>query len=141
VGGVIYRDSLSAWKGLCQIGGIEPVGRDEDLAAQLKNKINRDAPSLERALEETSVDLFLQALFQTIQPFSLMFRDVLEFFKRAGAREGQTQWKVSVGGEHCDLQHFEEYLQRWNAIECEIEIPALDKAGAFIIRLFAEKCG
>ncbi len=62
-----------------------------------------------------------------------MFRDILDFFERAGAREGQTQWKVSVGDEFVDLRHFEEFLEYWNNIECEIDIPAIDRASAFIL--------
>ena len=130
--GVVYRDGLSAWQGLSEIGGLELDGRDEDLATQLKDQIDRNAPNLEAALATTSTDSFLQALFQVIQPFALMFRDVLDFFEKAGAREGQMQWKVSLGGEFIDLRHFEEFLEHWNSIECEIEIPAIDRASAFI---------
>ena len=132
MGSIVYRDSLSAWQGLRDVGGLELDGRDEDLATQLKNQIDPDASNLEDALATACTDLFLQALFQVIQPFALMFRDVLHFFERAGAHEGQTQWKVSVGGEFVDLRHFEEFLQRWNRIECEVEIPAIGWTGAFI---------
>lgn len=129
---VVCRDSLSAWRRLSKIGGIEPDDRDEDLVTELRNQIDPDASNLEDALSSTSTDLFLQALFQVIQPFALMFRDVLAFFEMAGAREGQRQWKISVGGEYVDLQHFEEFLEHWNSIECEFEISAIDLAGAFI---------
>ena len=132
MGSIVYRDSLSAWQGLRDAGGLELDGRDEDLATQLKNQIDPDASNLECALATTSTDLFLQALFQVTQPFALMFQDVLHFFERAGAHEGQTQWKVSVGGEFVDLRHFEEFLQHWNSIECEVEIPAIGWSDAFI---------
>lgn len=132
MGDDIYRDSLSAWRGLSEIGGLELDDRDEDLATQLKKKIDPNAPDLDTALECAPMDVFLEALFQVVQPFSLMFRDVLDFFERAGALEGQTQWKVSVGEEFIDLRHFEEFLVNWNNIECDIEIPAIDRANAFI---------
>ena len=96
MGGVVYRDSLGAWQGLSEAGGLELDGRDEDLGMQLKNQLDLDAESLEAALAATSTAVFLQALFQVIQPFASMFRDVLGFFEKAGARQGQTQWKVSL---------------------------------------------
>ena len=129
---IVYRDSLSAWHGLSELGGLELDGRDEYLATQLKNQLDPNAPNLEVVLATISTDLLLQALFQVIQPFALMFRDVLDFFEMAGGRKGQTQWKVSVGDEFVDLRHFEEYLEHWNTIECEIEVPAIDQASAFI---------
>ena len=141
MGSVVYRDSLSAWQGLRDAGSLELDGRDEDLATQLKNQIDPDALNLECALATTSTDLFLQALFQVTQPFALMFRDVLHFFERAGAHEGQTQWKVSVGGEFVDLRHFEEFLQHWNSIECEVEIPAIGWSDAFIPNDVRRKSG
>ncbi len=132
MGGAVYRDSLSAWQGLCEVGGLELDGRDEDLTIQLKNQIDPDSSNLEDVLETTSTDVFLQALFQVIQPFALMFRDVLNFFENAKAREGQAQWKVSIDGEFVDLRHFEEFLEHWKSIECEFEVPAIDQDNAFM---------
>ena len=85
----IYRDSLSAWQGLCRLGGIEPGGRDSDLVSRLKDVLDPEALDLHAALVNTSTNSFLQALFQVIQPFSMMFRDVLSFFEKAGARTGR----------------------------------------------------
>lgn len=52
----VYRDSLSAWQGLCEIGGLELDGRDEDLTLQLKKQINPSAPDLNTALASTPID-------------------------------------------------------------------------------------
>jgi hypothetical protein len=111
---------------------LELNGRDEDLAAQLKDQLDPGAPDLEVALARASTDQFLQAFFRTVQPFVGMFRDVLSFFERAGARYGQSQWKVRIGDDFIDLRHFEEFLELWDSIECEFEVPALDRASAFI---------
>ena len=128
---IVHRNSLSAWRGLSEIGGLEPDGRDEDLATQLRDQIDPDASNLDDALKSANTDLFLEALFRVIQPFALMYRDVLDFFTRAGERVGQAQWKVSVGDVHLDLRHFEEFLARWDNIECELEVPAIDWRSAF----------
>ena len=128
----VYRDSLSAWKGLREIGGLEPDVRDEDLVDQLRVELDPEASSLEDALASATTDVFLQALFRVIQPFSMMFRDVLDFFKEAGAREGQSQWKLRVDNVSLDLQHFEDFLEHWSSIGCAFEVPAIDWTGAFI---------
>lgn len=128
-----YRDSLSAWRALSSIAGLELAGRDEDLVAQLKQRIDPDAESLELALTKTPVAQFVAALLATIQPFAAMFRDVLDFFKKAGARYGQTEWRLSIEDEVAELKHFEEYVEQWNSIEFDIDVPALDRAHAFAV--------
>ena len=128
----VYQDSLSAWQGLSKIGGLELDARDEDLVDQLRIELDPEASSLEDALASATTDVFLQALFRAIQPFSTMFRDVLGFFKKAGAREGQSQWKLRIENVILELQHFEEFLEHWDSIRCAFEVPAIDWTGAFI---------
>lgn len=131
----IHKDSLTAWQSLSQIGGLELDGRDKDLATQLKNQIDKNAPNLESALKTISTDLFLHAFFQIIQPFTMMFRDVLEFFQMASAREGQAQWKIKIDNEFFGLQHFVEYLEHWDSIDYEIEFPAIEMESAYILEI------
>ena len=122
----VYRDSPSAWQGLSKVGGLDPDDRDEDLVDQLRIELDPEASSLEDALASATTDMFLQAVFRVIQPFSMMFRDVLDFFEKAGAREGQSQWKLRVDEVLLELQHFEEFIEHWNSIRCAFEIPAID---------------
>ncbi|MGY3478737.1 hypothetical protein [Bradyrhizobium ottawaense] len=129
----IYRDSLSAWRALSSIGGLELAGRDEDLVAQLKQRIDPDAESLELALTKAPVAQFVAALLATIQPFAAMFRDILSFFEKAGARYGQTEWRLSVGDEVVEFKHFEEFVEQWSSINFDIDVPALDRAHAFAV--------
>ncbi|ESY01513.1 hypothetical protein [Mesorhizobium sp. LNJC405B00] len=137
----IYRDSLSAWRALSSIGGLEPTGRDEDLLAQLKQRIDPGAESLEQALTKTPVAQFVTALLATIQPFAQMFRDILAFFEKAGARYGQAQWRVSVGDELAEFKHFEEFLEAWNSIDFDIDVPALSEVDAFALNNARLKLG
>ena len=128
----IYRDSLSAWKGLAKVGGLEPEGRDSDLAGELKNQLDRGADTLESALRAAPVDAFVQALFRLIQPFPMMFADVLRFFEKAGAREGKTQWRVVLEDDVVELCHFQEFIERWESITCQLDVPAIDQWEAFL---------
>ena len=128
----IYRTSLSAWRRLSEIGAIELEGRDADLAYQLKMQIDPAAPDLDTALHSTPTDLFVQAFFQVIQPFVMMFRDILDFFARAGEREGQLQWRISIRNTIVELREFEEFLKHWTEIRCLIDVPALSTTSAWI---------
>ena len=129
----IHRDSFSAWLALRDAGGLDVGDRDEDLVDKLRVQLDATAPDLESALAGATVDQFLSALFASIQPFVSMFRDILEFFQNAKACKGQSQWRVSVGDEFLDFRHFEEFLEHWNMIDAEFEVPALERHHAFIL--------
>ncbi len=96
---------------------------------------------LEHALAGATTDQFLSALFVTIQPFVAMYSDILAFFQRAGARQGQSQWRISVGEEFLELRHFEEFLQHWDAIEVQFDVPALPRQDAFFLNDVRIKAG
>ncbi|CTQ62801.1 hypothetical protein [Roseibium album] len=129
----IHRDSLSAWNALRQIGGLDIDDRDVDLVRMLKQRLDATAPDLESALTCSTIDQFLAALFESIQPFVYMFRDILTFFEAAAARQGQSQWRVSVSNEFVEFRHFEEFLEHWNTIDADFVVPALDHRHAFIL--------
>ena len=128
-----HRDSPSAWKGLVEAGGLEPTGRDEELADHVRQALNSEADTLDEALESAPVETFVDVLFRTIEPFPMMFRDILRFFEFAGAREGQRQWRLVIGDEVLELKHFEEFEQEWTAIECEFDVPAIGSSDAFLL--------
>lgn len=129
----IHRDSLAAWRALRDGGALDLDDRDEDLSGKLKERLDPTAPDLEHALADATTDQFLSALFVTIQPFVSMYRDILAFFKRAGARHGQSQWRIGVGEEFLELRHFEEFLQHWDSIDVEFDVPALARSDAFFM--------
>lgn len=133
MGDNIHRDGLSAWCALRDASGLDLDDRDDDLLTQLKVRLDPGAPDLETALARASTDAFLAALFESVQPFVAMFRDILIFFESAGSRQGQSQWRVSVGNEFIDFRHFEEFLEHWNRIDAEFEVPALDRHQAFAL--------
>jgi hypothetical protein len=130
---VIHRDCHSAWIALRDVGGLDIDDRDKDLIDVLRNQLDPTAPDLESALAGATTDQFLQALFAAIQPFASMFKDILDLFQKADAIHGQSQWRVSVGDEYLDFKHFEEFIEHWNFIEAEFEVPALDRSHAFIM--------
>ena len=131
--GEIHRDSLSAWNALRHIGGLEADNRDKDFVGMLQRQLDPTAPDLETALAATSIDQFMKAFFVSIQPFALMFRDILSFFERSNASEGQSQLRVVVGDEFLDWRHFVEFLESWRKLDVLLDVPVLDRSNAFLL--------
>ena len=127
-----HRSALSAWCGLVEKGGLEPDGRDLELADGLRQALNRDADSVEEALESAPMGAFVEALFTAIEPFPMMFGDILRFFESAGAREGQRQWRLVIGDDLFELEHFVEFEREWRSMECEFDVPAVSGRDAFL---------
>lgn len=127
-----HRTALSAWNELVTGAGLEPEGRDAELADQVRGALDGKADSLEEALRGASMTAFVETLFQAIEPFPMMFVDILRFFESAGAREGQRQWRLVIGDEILDLKHFEEFERLWRSIDYEFDVPAVDGSEAFL---------
>jgi hypothetical protein len=129
----LHRDALSAWRHLREEGGLEIDDRDEGLEDRLIILINPAGANLEEALRSaTNADL-LRALFDVIHPYVAMFRDILDFFERAGAKEGRAQWNLQVDETIVGLEHFRRFLRQWDEVECTIEAPAVDQSGAWAL--------
>jgi hypothetical protein len=129
----VARDAPSAWATLCDVGGLEPNGRDADITDALKAALNASSATLEEALLASSTDDLVRAFFNLVQPFAQMFRSVLDFFKAAGAREGRSAWVLKIEETHLDLTHFQQFLEGWDALICEVEVPAIDSSGALAV--------
>lgn len=129
----VGRNALSAWATLCDTGGLELNSRDADIADALRRALDASAATLEEALLASSTDDLIRAFLDLVQPFAQMFRSILEFFKSAGAREGRSAWVVQVDETHLDLIQFQQCLARWDALTCEIEVPAIDSTGALAV--------
>lgn len=127
----IHHDSRAAWDDLPKRGGLELNGRDEGLDEQLKNRLKPSARSLDEALCAASTDELVSAFFAVMEPYVLMFRAILDFFEKAGAAEGREQWNITVDDVDVRLEHFRRFLKKWNSVPCEIEVPAVDRRGAW----------
>lgn len=127
-----HRSALSAWHELVEVGGLEPDGRDLELTNGLLQMLGGDAESVEDALARAPMEAFLEALFRAIEPFPMMFRDILRFFESAGAREGQRQWRLVIGDDAFELEHFVEFEREWLSVECEFDVPAVNGHEAFL---------
>ena len=134
----IATDAVTAWEILCREGGLELRDRDADFEEGLRVKLKPAAPTLQDALRACSTDDLIRGFFDVIQPFAVMFRAILEFFKAAGAREGRAEWVIEINEEHLELTHFEQFVRRWDALPWEHQVPAVDWHGAWAIWRAAE---
>ncbi|MCY3746399.1 MAG: hypothetical protein OXH05_09205 [Acidobacteria bacterium] len=103
-----------------------------ELANGLREAFDPDAESVENALESVTMEAFVEALFRAVEPFPMMFGDILRFFEAAGAREGQRQWRLVIGDEPFELDHFVEFEREWQSLECEFDVPAVSGHDAFL---------
>ena len=131
----IYRDAVSAWQHLCKAGGIELEGRDNDLKEKIRKELDELAPTFDDALVAATLQEFALAFFKAAQGFVYMFRDILTFFQKAGAKEGRDQWKLQIDDVDLDLDDFREWLSKWtDSAKVTIEVPAIDRNGVSLIR-------
>ncbi len=126
----IHRDPLSAWRHLCTYGGLELDGRDEGLEERILSRLAPQAQRTEQALAGPDMASFVRAFFEALHPYVAMFRDILDFFERADATHGESQWTLQVNDIDLNLEHFRQWLAAWDGIGMTgIAVPAID-AGA-----------
>lgn len=130
--GLIHEDATSAWRYLCDHGGVELDGRDAGLDLRVHQGLDPAAPSLEHALARTSMDLFTRAFFGAMHPYVAIFKDILRFFEQAKAIQGQDQWKLRVNDIDFELEHFRQWITNWtDAATTTLTVPAIDERGAW----------
>jgi hypothetical protein len=129
----IARDSLTAWGRLREAGGIEPHDRDADFAEQLRIALRPSAATLDEALGAVTLDDLVRAFFGLVQPYVEMFRAILEFFEIAEARQGRSQWSLKIEEEHFDLQHFQKFIETWETLDYDLDVPAIDSSGSWAL--------
>ena len=124
----VHRSALSAWQGLVEDGGLEPDGRDFELADGIRQTLDADSETVEKALAAAPMGAFLEALFRAIEPFPMMFGDILRFFESAGAREGQRQWRLVIGEDAFDLEHFVGVRARVAVVGVRVRCPGSEQS-------------
>jgi len=122
----LHQDSRSAWDALCRIGGIERDERDFELEEALRLQLDPAAISFDQALSTATTDELVQALMSAAAPFAAMFQDILAYFRRAGANQGNAHWRIAIGQHMPDLKEFEEFLEIWGMVETSLHVPAID---------------
>lgn len=109
-----HDTASSAWKALKRTGGIDVTGRDLPLVELLEQRLGASPGELERALSETTIEGFLNALFSVVSPFVNMMEDLLEYFEAANATQGPIAWNLRLGnGEEqltVNLDHFRKWI-------------------------------
>lgn len=129
----VARDSFTAWRILCEAGGIELDGRDAGFEESLRRELLDSAPTLEDALRSTSTDELVIAFFGVAASYVEMFRAILDFYQAAGAAEGRDNLELQVQNEHFSLQHFQKFLETWESVDSEFDVPSIDSDGAWAV--------
>lgn len=128
---IVHDKALNAWKHFQEICGVEPTGRDVDFIEQLKEKLDPCSADLEAALVDCTNDELVRAIFECAAPFVSMSRDILAFFKRAGASRGRTNWSLIVDEVPFELQAFADFVSEARRSWGYFQRPRLDDTNAF----------
>ena len=116
-------NALEAWHSLVENAGIEPQDRDKDLVDEIVETCG-GATSIEEALEffGDNSDALISLIFSKVSHYGEMYRDIFDFFKLAGSKSGDTNWKIEINNVTHELEHFLEYQKISKTISSEIEI-------------------
>ena len=128
----VHRSPIAAWHHLCKFGRIELEGRDEGLDKTILRELSPTATCFTYALSKATMEEFTRAFLATIHPFANMFRDILEFFERAQANEGQDQWILRVDDIDISLEHFRTWIGTWSRT-VRLDVACLDHDGAWAL--------
>jgi len=123
----IHRSAADAWKHLVDSGALDVNGRDKEFADSIWKMLDPAAATLHDALSRSTTEDLIQVFFQALQPFSEMYREILKFYRLAGARYGKEQWKIAIDDQHLELSDFEDFLRLWDSVPSEIEVPTASK--------------
>ena len=70
---------------------------DDDLLKDLKARLNIDGnKDFETQIESIPLETFIDALFSSLEPFSLMMTDLLALFERIGAQKGDNNLQIEI---------------------------------------------
>jgi len=111
-------------------GGLDAARYDSDLIAELKRDLGfPQNDDLARSLEQHGTDPadFLAAFFHVVQPFAVMFADLLGMFERAGAKRTDRNLEIAMSfGDPrrdfgFDLDHFRAMLVTLRRVTSVVE--------------------
>ncbi|MCC2614563.1 hypothetical protein ABK249_32495 [Neorhizobium sp. Rsf11] len=131
----INRSAADAWSQLVKSGALDIDGRDKEFAETVCKMLDPTAADLADALAKATTDQLIKVFFRALQPFSGMYREILRFFKTAGAKYGRDQWRIGITDEHLELSDFEDFLRMWDGVPGEIDVPAVGQEGFGVVWL------
>jgi|SanBayMetagenome_1026888.scaffolds.fasta_scaffold19143_1 hypothetical protein len=119
----LLHSASDVWKFLKEQGGLNTDKYDVDLVEELKEKLASSSQSnLEDILENISIEDFIVAFFQTVQPYVEMMSDLLCMFEKAGAKQTNKNLAISFDfGKNIpelkfDLSHFKNFIEVWKRV-------------------------
>ncbi|MGK9283150.1 hypothetical protein [Sinorhizobium meliloti] len=134
----VHQTAAQAWEALLAHGGLEPAGRDREFVDKLLSLLAPQADDIDTALTNSSTDRFVQCFFQSMQQFTEMFRAILDYYQAAGARRGRQQLNISIEEAHLEFKDFEDFIQLWNDVPGDLEVPLVDQSTMSVHRVAFE---
>jgi len=119
------RNPSDVWIFLKTQGGLDTKVYDASLVEELRSRLSLPPTGdFENLLgtEDISIEDFVTAFFQTIQPYAEMMADLLRMFEKAGAKQTDKNLAILFRFDQnlpelsFDLSHFRDWLETWTRV-------------------------
>ncbi|GHI00632.1 hypothetical protein [Neobacillus kokaensis] len=127
----ILNNSVDVWKFLQTNGGLDIKYYDKGIVNDLRDILGfSPRNSIEKQLQNksTSIEIFLQAFFTALNPFSQMFNDLLKLFESNSIKETNDSvlikfdFQNEVDSLEFDLRQFQAWIKKWKTIRTKINL-------------------
>lgn len=112
----VITDAGAAWQRILESGILDLKDRDCGIEEDLKYQIKSDAPTLEIALEDCPLEVFVRTFFDlTVKPLVTMVRDIYLIYERANAGSKRALL-LKVGGTLVELETFRRWYEELSRV-------------------------
>jgi hypothetical protein len=125
---VIWATGFEAWNGLGHCG-LEPTGRDAELAELLRIAIDAQAVTLDDALHGCTAEQFVKAFLSIGAPYVQMLRGILGLFEAAGVKQGKAHWRIAFDDYMAEVEQFKHWERTVSELGTQISCPELSSGG------------
>lgn len=118
------NNTLELWKFIVKKGGLKPESYDLYLEEKLRFYLglSENKKDFESCLDTISIENFIVAFFQSVQPYTEMMSDILNLFQEAGANHTNKNlcikynFKANKNSLKFDIKHFKQWKIEWEKI-------------------------
>ncbi|ALC84545.1 hypothetical protein AM499_00935 [Bacillus sp. FJAT-22090] len=144
----IFSNSADVWEFLQKRGGIDTKYYDKGIESDLRDNLGLSHTiSVKKQLQdkEISIELFLQAFFTSLNPFSQMFNDLIKLFESNSIRETNESilikfdFQNEIDSLEFNLDQFKVWVKEWKSIKTKINLLDINKNNLYRLqRIFDE---
>ncbi len=121
----VMESALDVWIYLKEHGGVDTDRYDADLVEEIRARLSLPSTKSFDVLlgkEDISIEDFIVAFFQAVQPYAEMMSDLMQMFEKAGAKQTNHNLAVRFNFDRdipelsFDLSHFRSWSETWKKV-------------------------